>query len=192
MACFAKLLGRIDFENLMVVNQAELAKELGMHRQHVQRSIKRLIALGVILKARRSALAAPTGSTLSSVEGQCTKPRDRTRPGAQEANGECWDQGRDRGRPASPAGSPRARPGHAGHVHRVNPREAPTGCLRSNPRSEARAHFTQTSFVVLRSKARIHKGASLRFAWSVPLHLKQAQAPPPKPPNLRSKNQKSQ
>ena len=38
---FAKLLGRIDFENLMVVNQAELAKELGMHRQHVQR-IKRL------------------------------------------------------------------------------------------------------------------------------------------------------
>ena len=32
---FAKLLGRIDFENLMVVNQAELAKELGMHRQHV-------------------------------------------------------------------------------------------------------------------------------------------------------------
>ena len=47
---FAKLLGRIDFENLMVVNQAELAKELGMHRQHVQRSIKRLIALGVILE----------------------------------------------------------------------------------------------------------------------------------------------
>ena len=34
----------------MVVNQAELAKELGMHRQHVQRSIKRLIALGVILE----------------------------------------------------------------------------------------------------------------------------------------------
>ena len=41
--------------------------------------------------------------------------------------------------------------------------------LRSNPRSEARAHLPQTSFVVLRSKARIHKGPSLRFAWSVPL-----------------------
>ncbi len=47
---FAKLLGRIDFENLMVVNQAEVAKELGMHRQHVQRSIKHLLALGVILE----------------------------------------------------------------------------------------------------------------------------------------------
>ena len=67
MACVCQALGRIDFENLMVVNQAELAKELGMHRQHVQRSIKRLIALGVILEGRRSALAAPTGSTLSSV-----------------------------------------------------------------------------------------------------------------------------
>ena len=50
MACVCQALGRIDFENLMVVNQAELAKELGMHRQHVQRSIKRLIALGVILE----------------------------------------------------------------------------------------------------------------------------------------------
>ena len=63
---FAKLLGRIDFENLMVVNQAEVAKELGMHRQHVQRSIKHLLALGVILEGRRSASAAPTGSILNS------------------------------------------------------------------------------------------------------------------------------
>ena len=69
------------------------------------------------------------------------EPHRHAGSGAQEANGEGRDQGRDRGRPASPAGSPRARPGHAGHVHRVNPREAPTGCLRSNPRSEARAHL---------------------------------------------------
>ena len=64
---FAKLLGRIDFENLMVVNQAELAKELGMHRQHVQRSIKRLIALGVILEGPKIGISRSYSSTLSSV-----------------------------------------------------------------------------------------------------------------------------
>ena len=69
------------------------------------------------------------------------EPHRHAGSGAQEANGEGRDQGRDRGRPASPAGSPRARPEHAGYVHRVNPREAPTGCLRTNPRSEARAHL---------------------------------------------------
>ena len=77
------------------------------------------------------------------------EPHRHAGSGAQEANGEGRDQGRDRGRPASPAGSPRARPEHAGYVHRVNPREAPTGCLRTNPRSEARAHLPQTPFAVL-------------------------------------------
>ena len=49
----AKLLSRLDFENLLVLNQAELARDLKMHRQHVQRAIKKLIELGVLLEGPR-------------------------------------------------------------------------------------------------------------------------------------------
>ena len=45
-----KLLGRLDFENLLIINQAEIARELAMHRQHVRRSIKRLLTIGVLLE----------------------------------------------------------------------------------------------------------------------------------------------
>lgn len=44
------LLEVLDYENLIQVNQAEIARELGMQRQNVQRSIKRLMDLGVILE----------------------------------------------------------------------------------------------------------------------------------------------
>ena len=37
-------------KNLIQVNQAEIARDLGMQRQNVQRSIKRLMELGVILE----------------------------------------------------------------------------------------------------------------------------------------------
>ena len=40
-----KLLSVLDYENLIQVSQADIARELDMHRQHVQRSIKRLIQL---------------------------------------------------------------------------------------------------------------------------------------------------
>ena len=46
-----KLLSVLDYENLIQVSQADIARELDMHRQHVQRSIKRLIQLGIILRA---------------------------------------------------------------------------------------------------------------------------------------------
>lgn len=47
------LLERLDFENLLVVSQAEIARDLEMHRQHVQRSIKRLIAMEALLEGPR-------------------------------------------------------------------------------------------------------------------------------------------
>lgn len=47
---FFLLLTRLDFENRLLINQAEIARELGMHRQHVQRSIKKLLELGAILE----------------------------------------------------------------------------------------------------------------------------------------------
>jgi len=48
-----KLLAKLDFENMLVVNQAEIARDLTTQRQHVQRSMRRLIDLGVLLEGPR-------------------------------------------------------------------------------------------------------------------------------------------
>lgn len=47
------LLAKLDFENLLLLNQAELGRELKMQRQNVQRSVKRLIGMGVLLEGPR-------------------------------------------------------------------------------------------------------------------------------------------
>ena len=44
------LLQKLDFQNLILVSQAELGRELGMHRQHVNAAIKKLAAMGAILE----------------------------------------------------------------------------------------------------------------------------------------------
>lgn len=44
------LLSKLDFENLLVINQSELAKELGLQRQNFSRSVQRLIKEGIILQ----------------------------------------------------------------------------------------------------------------------------------------------
>ena len=41
---------RLDYENLIQVNQAEVAEQVGMNRHNVNRSIKKLIELGVVLE----------------------------------------------------------------------------------------------------------------------------------------------
>ena len=43
------MLARLDYENLIQVNQAEVSEQVGMNRHNVNRSIK-LIELGVILE----------------------------------------------------------------------------------------------------------------------------------------------
>ena len=43
------MLARLDYENLIQVNQSEVAEQVGMNRHHVNRSIKKLIELGVVL-----------------------------------------------------------------------------------------------------------------------------------------------
>ena len=60
------MLARLDYENLIQVNQAEVSEQVGMNRHNVNRSIKKLIELGVILRASKSALAALTSLTLTS------------------------------------------------------------------------------------------------------------------------------
>ena len=58
------MLARLDYENLIQVNQAEVAEQVGMNRHNVNRSIKKLIELGVVLEgALKSVSVAHTGST---------------------------------------------------------------------------------------------------------------------------------
>ena len=82
------LLEQLDYENLITTNQAEIARELDMQRQNVQRSIKRLMALGVLLEGpkigiSRSYRLNPEFGWRGS--GRTTSPRWIW---AQEANGE--------------------------------------------------------------------------------------------------------
>lgn len=50
LSIFMVLLGEMDTENYIQVNQTELGKELGMHRQSVQKGIKKLMALSILLE----------------------------------------------------------------------------------------------------------------------------------------------
>jgi hypothetical protein len=53
-AVLLSLLGKLDFENHLVVNQVDLAKRLKMQRTNVNRAIKRLIGLGVLLEGPKA------------------------------------------------------------------------------------------------------------------------------------------
>ena len=44
------LIARLDFENHILVNQAEIGRTIGMLRQNVQKAIKGLIGLGAIIE----------------------------------------------------------------------------------------------------------------------------------------------
>ena len=46
------VLARLDYENLIQVNQAEVAEQVGMNRHNVNRSIKKLIELERGLRRR--------------------------------------------------------------------------------------------------------------------------------------------
>lgn len=46
----AALMARLDFENLIQVPQVEIAEKLNMQRQNVNRSIKRLVEMGILLE----------------------------------------------------------------------------------------------------------------------------------------------
>ena len=64
-----KLLSVLDYENLIQVSQADVARELNMHRQHVQRStIKRLIDLGIVLEGVRIGIS-PVLTSLTPTSG---------------------------------------------------------------------------------------------------------------------------
>lgn len=49
-AVFIKLVGQMDTENYIQINQTEFGKELGMHRASVNRAIKKLMSISVILE----------------------------------------------------------------------------------------------------------------------------------------------
>jgi len=47
---FLKLNARLDFENVILLSQTEIAEQLGMKKQAVNRAIKKLELLGIILR----------------------------------------------------------------------------------------------------------------------------------------------
>lgn len=47
------LLEKLDYENLITANQSDIARDLGMDSAQVNRAIKRLVGLGVILQGPR-------------------------------------------------------------------------------------------------------------------------------------------
>lgn len=53
MKVFFALLAKLDFENLLVINQAEIARMIGMNRHHMNRSIKKLLELEVLFEGPR-------------------------------------------------------------------------------------------------------------------------------------------
>ena len=70
------MLARLDYENLIQVNQAEVAEEIGMNRHNVNRSIKKLIEMGLVLEGVKIGISR-SGSTQTLVgKGQ---PRDTER-----------------------------------------------------------------------------------------------------------------
>lgn len=78
------LLERLDFENLIQVSQSDLADDCGMHRQHVNRSIKRLLELGCLLEGpkigrSRSFRLNPRFGWRGSAKGHQQALRDRMR-----------------------------------------------------------------------------------------------------------------
>lgn len=44
------VLSRLDYENLLVINQSELAESIGLTRHHFSRSMAKLVNEGIILK----------------------------------------------------------------------------------------------------------------------------------------------
>lgn len=48
------VLAKIDFENYILLNQAEIAKDLRMDKAHVSRSVKKLEELGVLLRGPKA------------------------------------------------------------------------------------------------------------------------------------------
>jgi biotin operon repressor len=54
LALIFLLIDKLDFENHLVISQTGLGLELGMSRQNVQRSIRRLIELGALLEGPKN------------------------------------------------------------------------------------------------------------------------------------------
>lgn len=52
-AVFCAMAGRLDFENFIQVSQAELARELGMHRSSFSQAVTKLVAMGALIKGPR-------------------------------------------------------------------------------------------------------------------------------------------
>lgn len=56
-AVFFFLASRLDFQNFILVNQAEVGRELGMHRSNVNKAIQKLKGMGVLTEGPKSGVS---------------------------------------------------------------------------------------------------------------------------------------
>lgn len=56
-AVFFFLASRLDFQNYILVNQAEVGRELGMHRSNVNKAIQKLKGMGVLTEGPKSGVS---------------------------------------------------------------------------------------------------------------------------------------
>lgn len=56
-AVFCALASRLDFENYILINQAQVAREMGMDRGNVNKAIKRLESLGILSRGPKSGVS---------------------------------------------------------------------------------------------------------------------------------------
>jgi hypothetical protein len=48
-----KLIGILDMDNLIAINQSEIAANMGLQKQHFSRSIKKLLAEGILIEGAK-------------------------------------------------------------------------------------------------------------------------------------------
>lgn len=53
-AVFCAMAGKLDFENFILISQADMARDLGMQPSNLNRSIKRLEELGILMRGPKS------------------------------------------------------------------------------------------------------------------------------------------
>ena len=82
-AVFCALASRLDFENYILVNQAEVARSMEMDRGNVNKAIKRLEELGILTRGPKSGVSPTFMLNPGWLEGEGPQPLQRPPTGPQ-------------------------------------------------------------------------------------------------------------
>lgn len=56
-AVFCALASKLDFQNYILINQSEMARDMGMDRGNLNKAIKRLETLGILIRGPKSGIS---------------------------------------------------------------------------------------------------------------------------------------